>query len=92
MPRQIAVDADTSAQASAWARQIVRDEMIRRDLTFGKLAELLDQSGIHENERNLRNKIARGEFSAAFLLMCLKVMGCETVSLASRQFDLSNRA
>jgi hypothetical protein len=82
MPKQIPVDAQTDSDAHALARQIVRDEMIKRDLTFGDLAELLDAAGVHENERNLRNKVARGEFSAAFMLMCLKVMGCEVVSIA----------
>jgi hypothetical protein len=85
MPERILVDKEASAQAQAWARRILRDEMIRRDLTFGKLAEMLDQAGVHENERNLRNKVARGEFSASFLLMCLKVMGCKSVSLDFNQ-------
>jgi hypothetical protein len=80
MPRQINIDAQINTEAHEWVRRIIRVEMAKRDLGFGDLARLLDEAGVHENERNLRNKVARGEFSAAFLLMCLKVMGAETVS------------
>lgn len=42
-----------------------------------KLAEL----GVHEAEPNLRNKLARGKFTAAFFVMCLTAIGCQTVRL-----------
>lgn len=75
MPKQIEIDKQVASEAHDWARRIIRVEMAKRDLSYGGLAELLDKAGVHENERNLRNKVARGEFSAAFMLMCLKVMG-----------------
>jgi Domain of unknown function (DUF6471) len=30
---------------------------------------------------NLRNKVARGGFSAVFFVQCLRAMGCQTVRL-----------
>ncbi|MEJ0025499.1 MAG: DUF6471 domain-containing protein [Rhizomicrobium sp.] len=81
MPKQIEIDKEVASEAHDWARRIIRVEMAKRDLSYGELAELLDKAGVHENERNLRNKVARGEFSAAFLLMCLKVMGCASLDL-----------
>lgn len=55
--------------------------MIGKGLTYADLARLLDEAGVHDNERNLRNKVSRGEFSATFMLMCLKVMGIKSIDL-----------
>lgn len=61
--------------------------MKRRGLTYAQLADKLTAAGHRasngkpENERNLRNKVARGTFTAAFLLECLAVIGCNTVRI-----------
>jgi hypothetical protein len=34
----------------------------------------MNEVGLDENERNLRNKVGRGEFSASYMLVCMKVM------------------
>jgi len=44
---------------------------------------LLAAIGIHEDERNLRNKISRGGFTAAFLLQCLEAIGAKNVWLST---------
>ena len=77
MPRVNKIDPEVLKQANDEVRKLIRMEMVRRDLTYADLAKLLNDAGIEENERNLRNKIARGEFSAPFMLMCLNVMGTE---------------
>jgi len=48
---------------------------------YGDLAEKLKTLGIHENARNLSNKIARGGFTAGFFVLCLIAIGCHTVRL-----------
>lgn len=70
---------DTTYQEQA--KNILKGEIKRRGLTYGKLAELLASEGIAESERNLANKISRGTFTAAFFLQCLSVVGCETLRL-----------
>ncbi|HEY3778275.1 MAG TPA: DUF6471 domain-containing protein [Rhizomicrobium sp.] len=75
MPRTHKADPKVLEQSRDWARKLVQMEMLRKDLTYGDLARLLNEAGIEENERNLRNKIARGEFSASFMLMCMSVVG-----------------
>jgi 3-mercaptopyruvate sulfurtransferase SseA len=58
------------------AKNILKGEMKRRGVTYAQLAELLSEKGIQENERNLNNKVSRGGFSAAFMILCLESIGC----------------
>jgi hypothetical protein len=48
----------------------------RRADRFGQ-AEI----GVKEEQHNLRNKVARGKFTAAFFLQCLTAIGVHTVRL-----------
>lgn len=63
------------------AKNILKGELKRRGVTYAKLAERLGELGVAENERNLNNKISRGGFTAGFFVMCLRAIGCNTVSL-----------
>ncbi len=65
----------------AKARGLVRAEMAKYGLTYSQLAEKLKAVGVSEDERNLRNKVSRGKFTAAFLLQCLSAMETRTVHL-----------
>ena len=65
----------------AAARGLIRAEMAKRGLTYLQLVEKLKTVGVSEDERNLRNKVSRGKFTAAFLLQCLKAIGCTTLHL-----------
>ena len=57
------------------AKNLLKAELKRKGVTYAQLAEKLAEIGVHENERNLNNKISRGGFSAAFLLQCLEAVG-----------------
>ncbi len=70
-------DADFEAKAKG----LLRAEMARRNLTYQQLVDKLKEIGIKEDEHNLRNKVARGKFTAAFLLQCLEAMGARDVRL-----------
>ena len=59
----------------AKARGILRAEMVRQNVTYSQLLERLESIGVREDERNLRNKVSRGKFSAAFMLQCLAALG-----------------
>jgi hypothetical protein len=67
---------------SAWARILIQVEMKKRDLGYREFTELLNaRFGLKENERNIRNKIARGSFTAAFFLMCMQALDCMTINV-----------
>jgi len=61
---------------------ILKAELKRRGMTYADLVERLAQHGVAETEANLRNKISRGSFTAAFFLQCLIAIGCEYVTLS----------
>lgn len=63
------------------AKGILRAEMARKGITYAQLIDLLAEKGIEDNERNLRNKVSRGKFTAGFLLQCLSALGCTSLQL-----------
>lgn len=72
------------AERTDWeekAKGILRGEMARRGVTYAQLAERLAAIGVGENERNLRNKVSRGKFTAGFLLQVMAAIGAKEVRL-----------
>jgi hypothetical protein len=65
----------------AKARGLIRGEMARQNITYAQLVERLAAIGVKEDERNLRNKVSRGKFTAAFLLACLDAIGVRELRL-----------
>ncbi len=65
----------------AKARGILRAEMAKQNITYLQLVERLDLIGVQEDERNLRNKVSRGKFTAAFMLQCLEALDTEILHL-----------
>jgi len=63
------------------AKSLLRAEMARRGMTYAQLVDALATIGIEDNERNLRNKVSRGKFTAGFLLQCLTALGCSSLRL-----------
>ena len=59
----------------------MRSTMARNGTTYAQLIDLLAEKGIDDNERNLRNKVSRGKFTAGFLLQCLSALGCTQLHL-----------
>jgi hypothetical protein len=72
---------DFEAMAQDWVKRTIRAEMVKRGITYGDLVHLLAMGGADENERNLRNKVARGTFSAVLFAQCLAAMGCKTLTI-----------
>lgn len=64
-----------------YAKGVLRAEMVRKDLSYADLVKALDAAGVKETEANLRNKVSRGSFTAAFLFQCLNAMGVTTLHL-----------
>jgi len=63
------------------AKGLLKSELKRRNITYYQLVDKLSEIGIRESEPNIRNKIARGKFTAVFLLQCLTAIGCHTLRL-----------
>ncbi len=61
---------------------ILKAELKRRNVSYRLLSGRLADMGIHEGEKNIRNKISRGGFSAVFLIQCLAAAGCQTVRIS----------
>jgi hypothetical protein len=70
--------------AKDWAKEAkgtLRGEMTKRGVTYKGLSERLAGNGVSDSDVNLRNKISRGTFTAAFFLQCLDALGVHTVRL-----------
>lgn len=67
------------AQQTEWeakAANLLRAELKRKGVTYAQLAEIID-----DKEANVRNKLSRGKFSAAFLFQSLDAIGCQYLNL-----------
>ena len=60
----------------ARAANLLKAELKRRGMTYAQLAEK-----IGDKEPNVRNKLSRGKFSAAFLLQSLSAIGVTDIRI-----------
>lgn len=65
------------------ASNLLKAELKRRGVSYAQLVERLKALGIAEDEKNVRNKLSRGKFTAAYLLQCLEAVGASTLRLGS---------
>lgn len=65
----------------AMAANILKAELKRKGVTYAQLVEKLNAMGIDEKEVNVRNKLSRGKFTAAFMLQCFSAIGEQTLRL-----------
>lgn len=63
------------------AANLLKAELKRKGVTYAGLVERLAQLGVDEKEVNVRNKLSRGKFTAAFLLQCLEAIGSQQLHL-----------
>ena len=67
-----------------WEDQVsglLKAELKRRNVTYAQLVDKLAAIGVEESEPNVRNKLARGKFSAAFLVQCMTALEMELLRL-----------
>jgi 3-mercaptopyruvate sulfurtransferase SseA len=73
------------AEKTDWeakAANLLKAELKRKGVTYAQLVEKLDAIGIDEKEVNVRNKLARGKFTAAFFLQCLEAIGASDLRIS----------
>lgn len=58
------------------AASLLKAELKRKGVTYAQLAEM-----IGDKEVNIRNKLSRGKFSAAFLIQSLEAIGLSELRL-----------
>ena len=61
---------------------ILKAELKRRNVSYQQLSDRLADMGVHQGEKNIRNKISQGGFSAVFLIQCLEAVGCQTLRIS----------
>jgi hypothetical protein len=70
-----------NAEWEARAKGLLKAELKRRGVSYAQLVENLAAIGVSETEPNIRNKLARGKFTAVFMLQCLEAIGVETLRI-----------
>lgn len=63
------------------AANILKSELKRHGVTYAELVAKLAKIGIPEKEVNVRNKLSRGSFTAAYFLQCLEAVGVKELRL-----------
>ena len=76
-----AAEAANAGEWQAHAKGLLKAELKRRNVTYARLVEKLAAIGVHETEPNIRNKIARGGFTAVFLLQVMAAIGARELWL-----------
>lgn len=63
------------------AKRLLKAELKRNGVTYGRLSELLAEIGVKINKSAIDSKLSRGTFSAAFLFQCLSAINCKILRL-----------
>jgi hypothetical protein len=63
------------------ARQFLKAELKRADVTYEELAKRLSKLGLEETEASIANKLSRGTFPATFLLAVASAIGLDSIQL-----------
>ncbi|MEO0815752.1 MAG: DUF6471 domain-containing protein [Pseudomonadota bacterium] len=69
------------------AANLLKAEIKRKGLTYAQVVDRMAANGVAENERNLRNKLSRGKFSAAYFLQVLEAVGVFEMRLEPRAVE-----
>lgn len=81
----ICIEQDgTMSHEIDWTEKVkgmLKAELKRKNVTYAQLIEKLGEIGIKDTEVNIRNKIARGGFTAVFFVQCLEAIGCTDLRL-----------
>lgn len=73
--------ADQGEQWEAKVKNIVKAELKRKSVSYKELADRLALLGVSETEPNIRNKLARGRFTAVFMVQVMAAIGANEIRL-----------
>ena len=63
----------------ALAKGLLEAELKKRGVTYAQLFGKLADIGVIDPEPNIRIKLARGKFTAVFLIQCLEAIGASSL-------------
>ncbi len=63
------------------AANLLKAQLKLKGITYAQLVERLADVGVEEKEANIRNKLSRGKFTAAFMLACLSAIEATSVPI-----------
>lgn len=66
----------------ARVKGLLKAELKKRGVSYIHLVEKLAAIGVVDSEPNIRNKLARGKFTAVFLVQCLEAIGATSLRLS----------
>lgn len=66
----------------ARVKAMLKAELKRKGVTYAGLVAKLAAIGVVDSEPNIRNKLARGKFTAVFLVQCLEAIGASSLRLS----------
>lgn len=72
-------------EAKEWedrVKAMLKAELKRKNVTYAQLVGKLADIGVMDSEPNIRNKLARGKFTAVFLIQCLESIGTSSLRLS----------
>jgi hypothetical protein len=72
----------TNTEWETKVKGLLKGELKRRGVTYAQLVDKLAALGITDSEPNIRNKLARGKFTAVFLVQCLEAIGASSLRLS----------
>ena len=73
--------ADQGEQWEAKVKNTLKAELKRRGIGYKELADRLATVGVSETEPNIRNKLARGKFTAVFMVQVMAAIGADHIRL-----------
>jgi hypothetical protein len=71
----------TNTEWETKVKGLLKGELKRRNVTYAQLVDKLAAIGVVDSEPNIRNKLARGKFTAVFFVQCLEAVGADSVRL-----------
>jgi hypothetical protein len=74
----------THAPDEAWdakVKAMLKAELKRKGVTYAQLVDKLAAVGVKETEPNIRNKLARGKFTAVFMIQVLTAVGATNLRI-----------
>lgn len=72
---------ETELAWDARVKGILKAELKRKNVTYAQLVDKLAAIGVKETEPNIRNKLARGKFTAVFMIQVLAAIDTKDIHL-----------
>ena len=75
--------ADDSKEWQDRVKGLLKAELAKRNINYQQLSALLQEKyKITESPQNLSNKVARGKFSAVFMVQVCEAIECEQLKIS----------